>query len=219
MAKGIKDQLLESGEVTRGYIGVNLQELTAELADYFDLEGKTGVIISDVLKDSPADKAGIKANDIILEFNGEKIEGLTKFRNDIAMLKPGTEAEFLIDREGKQKTVTITIGEMTDDVLKAPTEKWTDLLGFKVDELTEELAKRFGYQAGEGVIITEIIDGGQAQSKGIKVGSVILSVNRKLVDSVDDFNEKIKESMDDGKVLLLIKQGRYNRLIIMSLEQ
>ncbi len=127
MAKGIYEQLIKTGVVERGFLGIALQDVNAKIAEAFGLETTKGVIIADVIKDSAAEKAGIRKNDVLVEFNGEPIESASRLLISVAELRPGTEAEVVVLREGQRQNLTVTLGKRPsmqprtqDDVLKAP---------------------------------------------------------------------------------------------------
>jgi serine protease Do len=210
MAKNIADQITKSGKVVRGYLGLYGQNVTAEMAESFKLEKAQGVIVSEVTKDSPADKAGLKQGDILLEMDGKKIENFTNFRNDIAVLKPDSSVKLLISREGKDEEINVTIGERPKALAQAgKSEEAKQQLGLQVQNLTKDLADEFGYTLSEGgVIVAEVDPDSAAASKGIQAGDLILSVNQKKVKSVSEFDEALQEVAKGKTVTLLIKRGQ-----------
>ncbi|MHC4205405.1 MAG: DegQ family serine endoprotease [Planctomycetota bacterium] len=218
MARNIKDQLVRDGKVTRGQLGVMIGELTQELADYFDIKESKGVVVSDVLKDSPAEKAGLQAGDIILKINDEDVESVGQLRNTVSMVAPGTEVELLIYRNGREKTVTVGIGELTDTIARAGASELPSKLGLTVQDLTEETRRYYGLQPGEGVVVSNVIPQSRAFEAGIRPGTIIISVNQQKVGSIYEFGEALKASVENGKVLLLIREQRYTRFVVLELE-
>jgi serine protease Do len=218
MAKIIKDQLVKTGKVTRGQLGVMIGDLTQDLADYFEMNSTKGVMVNEVLKGTPAEKAGIEVGDIILKINERDIENMGDLRNTIAMLTPGTKTKLLIYRDGKEQTVTVKIAELSDTQVFADTSQLDRRLGLTVENLTEEASRYYGLPSNEGVIVSNVNPNSDAYREGIRPGMIILSVNRIKVDSVEKFNEAIRASFKTKKVLLLIRSERYTRFVVLPLE-
>lgn len=220
MAKAIYDQLVESGSVVRGFLGVNIQDLTAAFAPHFGLDKDTkGVLVPDVIEDSAADKAGLKQGDVIVEFDGQPVEKVNKLLNRVAVLKPGTKVKVVVLRDGKRKTLTVELGERPPEgrIAAAPSEEAIEKLGFAVQELTDDLAERFGYQSQRGVVVTEVEPGSEAARKGITVGMLIMEVNRTQVSNTKEFNKEMKKADKEGAVMLLIKDRYGTRFVVLIL--
>jgi serine protease Do len=216
MAKNIKEQLLKFGKVTRGQLGISIQELSKELADSFNLESTKGILVADVLSDSPAEKAGLKTGDVILKLNGEEIADIGSFRNKIAMTAPGTNVELLIMRDGKKQEITVKIGELSEVRAQMSTSDITKKLGLQVQDLNKETAKLYGVPESKGIIVTGVAAYSPASMKGIKPGAVILSVDKKPISSVLEFNKILKEADKEKRVLLLLKEDKYTRFVVLS---
>jgi serine protease Do len=169
MARSIQEQLIKTGKVIRGFLGIYIQNMTPDLAESFGLNKSEGVVVTEVSKDLPADKAGLKQGDIILEMDGKKMKTDAMLRNDVAMLSPGTKVKLLIYRDGKQQEKTVTIsgrpGSAEEKV--EPTQQPKEQLGLQVQNLTKELAEQFGYSLGEGVFVSQVTPGSEADSEGI----------------------------------------------------
>ena len=220
MAKNIKEQLLKTGKVTRGQLGISIQEISKDLADSFGLKSTKGILVADVLADSPAEKAGLKTGDVILKLNGDDITDLGTFRNKIAMTAPGTNVDLFIMRDGKEKEINVKIGELNEvRAQMIGTSDITQNLGLQVQDLTNETAKLYGVPAEKGVIVTGVAAYSPAAMKGIKPGAVILSVNRKSIGSVLELNKALKDASQEKKVLLLLKEGTYTRFVVLSWEK
>ena len=176
MAKAIKDQLVAGGKVVRGFLGVKLnrQQVDADMAKSFGLDEAGGVLIAELIKGSPAETAGIEPGDIIRTVNGQKISDNSSFRNKVAMLKPGTKVDFGVFRDGKDRTIQVTITVFPDDpyALARASADASSKLGITVTELTSEIARRLGYGFEGGVIVSEVKDGSEAHKTGLQPGHV-----------------------------------------------
>jgi serine protease Do len=222
MAKNIEQQLKEKGKVIRGYLGILCQDITPDMAELLGLKKSEGIIISNVEKDSPADKAGLKGHDIILELNGKKIESYDTFRNEIADIQPDSKIKLTVSRDGEKQNITVTLGERPADgtakVLPKEQPKSKEALGIEVQDVTNDIARQLGYKAGEGVVVTSVDPGSPAGEAGIESGDLILSVDRKNVNSADEF-EKAISKIKGNKVLLLVKSGDVSQFIVIQLVQ
>ena len=221
MAKHAYEQLVKGGTVERGYLGVLPQDLEPEMAKAFGLKNGKGVLMPEVTKDSAADKAGLKHNDVILELNGKPVESADSFRNRIAMLKPGSKVQLVIWRDGKRKTLTVKLSKRpsTDELPGTLPEETREELGFSVQTLTDELAKRYGYEGQTGVIVTSVDRGSQAERLKITPGALIKEVNQQKVGNTREFNDAIKEARKEGGALLLVKLERYTFFAYLKLSE
>ncbi|MBW1680947.1 MAG: DegQ family serine endoprotease [Deltaproteobacteria bacterium] len=216
MVKAIKNQLIEHGKVQRGYLGVSIQALTEDLMKSFHLKETQGVLISDVTKDSAADKAGLRRGDVVVEYDHKPVKDPGHFRNMVALTPPGTKVEIGVIRSGKKKVVTAVLGSLEETRTAAVNEKQlVEKLGFTVQELTEDLARQFGYEGKTGVLISQVAPGTPAQFAGLRPGMLILEVNRKQVKSVREFFDAFRGSKS---VLLLVQYGPYARYVILQVQ-
>ncbi len=218
MARAIKEQLMESGTVTRGYLGVYLQEITQLLADSLELADAKGILISDVVEDSPAEKSGLQQGDVVRKIDGQPVDDTGAFRNEISNRRPGTEIELLIHRDGEELHVNVTIGRLDDEEEEASLQQAMEKLGIRIDDVTEEMARRFGYSPGEGVVITDIDPSARIAQAGIRVGTLITGVNRIRVRSVEEFNNAIEEAMQLGRLVLTVRRGRFHQYVPIPLD-
>jgi len=217
LAKAIANQLIEHGEVTRGYLGIVIQQLTPDLAESFDLDSGKGILVAQVSEDSPAEKAGLRQGDVIVEYRGEAVTDVGSFRNRVSLTAPGSTEPITVLRGGKRKTLQVTIGKLTEDKLIAqgPAQS-ADEIGLTVQTLTPQLAEQFDAEPGEGVVVTEVRPGSIAAMAGIETGSVILQVNREAVKSAADFQRTVKQGAGDKRVLLLVRKGGMQRYVVLS---
>ena len=221
MIKAVKEQLVLTGHVVRGYLGIIIQEMTPKLAKSFGLDVHKGILVAQVSKNSPAEKAGIKQGDVIVEFDGKKVEKVSPFRNKVALKKPGSKQKITLLRNGKRKIIFIIIGELSKEELSASGETTQNLnkLGLTVQTLTPDLAKQLGLQNEKGVLVTRVTPDTVAAIAGIKAGAVILEVNRKPVSSAGEFKKRVAKSLKTGSVLLLIKEGQYSRFVVLTIDK
>jgi serine protease Do len=217
VANAIANQLIEQGEVTRGFLGIVIQPLTADLAESFGMQQGEGILIAQVTEDSPAGKAGLRQGDVIVAYRGEPVTDVGNFRNRVALTPPGTSQELTIVREGQRQTLGVTIGTLNADALasSSPTQT-SEELGLTLQTLTPQLAEQFGGQAGEGVLVTEVKPGSIAAVAGIEPGTLILQVNREWVKSVADFQQAVRAGRETGRVLLLVRKDEMQRFVVLS---
>jgi len=218
MAKYIYAQMAEGGKVVYGALGIIISNLDPDLAESLGIKDTKGVIIIEVLEGSAAEKAGMKRYDVVVEFNGEKVEEVNAFRSRVAMLKPGTKVKIVVIRNGNRETLNAELGESSEELksAKAP-EKMMRQLGITIQNLTDDLAERYGYQDQQGVIITSVEPDSEAEQKGITSGMLIMEVDQKPVRNTKDFDQAIEKASEAGKVLLLINDGRYRTLVVLKL--
>ncbi len=208
MAKNIMAQIIDKGSVTRGFLGVTLQPVDKDIADAFNLPKPEGALISEVIKDSPADQAGLKQGDIILEYNKIPIKSLQSFRNEISLMNPGTTIDLKINRKGQIMSISVVLGTASDNI--ALGGNLIQKLGMEIDSLTPDLAKQLGLtQREEGVVITKIKPGSPAATAGLRPGFLIQAVNHKKVTNVSEFNEALGQP-ENKRILLLVRQKQHD---------
>jgi serine protease Do len=202
LAKRVVDDLVATGKVTRAYIGISPQEITPDLMDAFNLTEVSGVLVSKIEDDSPAHKAGLEVGDVIVEFNGEKVPNVSKFRIAVATSKVGEKVPVKIIRENKNDVLFIQLDSFPED--KVADAKETPPVqsgpGITVEDTDSNFAKRNGITATEGVIISKIEANSPADIAGLQVGMIILKVNNITVNTVDDFNAEMTNAQDNLKL-------------------
>ena len=216
MANLIKDQLIATGRVERGYIGIVMQDLTPELAEYFNLKSQNGVVVMDVTKESPAEKAGLKKDDVVIRVNNRDVSDSQDIRNIIGLTQPGTEVEVVILRGGKEQKFTLTVAGRDQSEL-AQTGEIGKKLGLTVRTIDQETAQKNNLTEGQGVLVEKVASGSPAENAGIEPSMLILSVNRIDISTVAEFNEALKESEQSKRALLLVKTGRFSQYVLLRL--
>jgi serine protease Do len=210
MVKEVLVQLKEKGKVTRGWIGVSIQEVTPEIASSFGLKEPVGALVSSVMPGDPAEKGGIEAGDIVVEFDGTQIENVNDLPRTVAAVPPGKKAKVRVIRDGKEKILFVEIAEKSEPGEEAPKEevgKVEEKLGLSVRDITPEIAQRLGIKDTAGVFVNAVKRGSPAADAGIRRGDIIKEMNRKPVRDVEEYNEAIKDALKDDVILLLVSRG------------
>jgi len=214
MAKRNIDDLINLGKVRRSWLGVYIQEVTPEIAKQFGLpEDTKGVLVGDVVKDSPAEKSGIKRGDIITKVNNEEVDSPGELQDKIGSIEIGEKANIEVVRDGKETSFVVRIDEMPtvdEEGSELSKEKvFSVQTGLKVQMVTPEIAKEVGLPWVKGLAITEVISGSSADDMGLQPGDIILEANRVEVSTVDEW-EKVISKLEPGDTLLLLvfRSGR-----------
>jgi serine protease Do len=209
MAEKVMEQLIEKGEVVRGFLGVVMQDVDPLLAESFDLPDTDGALIADVMPDSPADKAGIKEGDFIVSIDGEKITNSDDLRMTIADLAPGQEVEIEFYRDGELMEAEVELIAQPEE-LAGPAHRILDRelaedYGLEVETLTEDMAERLGYQSDvEGVVITKISPFSEAAEQGLTAGMVITHVGEEVVVTAEEFADALEDADEQGVRLRVV---------------
>jgi serine protease Do len=207
MAKHVMDEILSDGKVSRGLLGVSLQTIDYNLAQAFGLKKVEGALVSNVSKGSPAERAGLQVEDIILRYNDHPVESAATLRNAVYMMKPGTKITLTVLRKDQIIQIPVTVGNYADLETSETSVLQKNRLGLEIENLTPEMARTLGYTQDQGVVITRVNPSSIAALAGLKKGSLILSVNRKKIANVSEFNQALAETPKGRPVLLQIKQG------------
>jgi serine protease Do len=217
MAKSIIPQLQEKGKVSRGWLGVTIQPITKDLAQSFAMSNEKGALVSEVLPDSPAEKAGLKAGDIIVQFDGKEIKEMGELPRLVAVTPIGKKAVIKIIREGKEQRLDAEIAMLKDGgVENSPATP--DRLGVTVKELTRELAASMNLKESSGVVVTEVKPDGLAQAVGLQRGDVIKELNAKKILTVNDYEKALGEMKKGDMLRILTRHGDSSRYVAIKLD-
>ncbi len=220
MARMVMEQLLQSGKVTRGYIGVGIQEVTPAMARAFGMKEPRGVAVTSVEPGSPAAQAGIETGDVIVSFNGEPVSDLNAFRNRVAAMGPGAEIRLGINRDGKEQSLNVKLAELPTQMAGRQEEPARGpggvIEGVSVETLSAEQARRFGFPAGiEGVVVTQVAPSSKAYDAGLRPGDVIVSVNRRPVKTVAEYAQAVRQAGDP----VLLRVNRRGQSLFVAVER
>ena len=233
LARGIIADLKEFGRARRGWLGVRFQAVSAEIAESFGLEEAQGALVAEVVEGSPAEKAGIMPNDVILTFNGEPVDG-QRFPLMVAAVELDTEVEMTVLREGRERNITVVIGELEEDNLvvasrgepprrsNTPQRKEIEDLGVTVAELSPTIRERYELpEEISGLVIVDVDEESDAANKGLRRGDIISEVQQQPVETAEEAEEAIADakSKDRKVVLLRVQSGENFRLVPVRIEQ
>jgi serine protease Do len=216
IARAIQGQLASTGKVSRGYLGISMQKVTQDMAEFFKLEQAGGALITDVVKDSPAEKAGLKKDDVIIRIGSRMIDDVPQVQNIVGYSVPGTRLDVTVIRNGREKSLEVEVGSLDDSEL-ASTSDLGRKFGLKVAAVDAAAAEEYRVEEGVGVVVTEVMPQSPADRAGIRPGMVILEANRQAANSVADFNAALAESEQSKKAMLLVKTGRYAQYVVLRL--
>jgi serine protease Do len=217
LAKDIVSQLKTDGEVTRGWLGVTIQDLKGDLASYYGVKEKSGVLVASVVPGDPADQAGIQPKDIITKVDGKEVTTSRDLTNLAAKLGVGDTAEITVSRKGQTKTFDVKVGRRPLTLAAASEDQRPESkgeFGFEVTELTPEIVKRFNIEETKGVIVVNVAPDGKAMAAGVQQGDLIIEINRENVSTVKDFKELIDRHKKDGGINLLVKRMNAGLMVI-----
>ncbi len=215
IVRHVIDQIMNSGGVKQAYLGIILQPIDKELADGLGLEKTDGVLVSDVMKDSPAAKGGLMQGDVILLYNDKTVKNVAKFRNDVAMMDPGQEIKLKVLRNNHSIDLKILLGVQSDAELIS--QELSQKIGIEVENLTPDLASKLKLPSdAPGIVITKILPGSPAQMANLKPGFLITAVagqgnEPKIVKNTAEFNAALKDLGQRKHVILIVRHQNYQR--------
>lgn len=216
LARLIADQLIEHGEVIRGYAGMVVQPLSQELAQSFGLPNRQGALVAEVVGGSPAEKAGLRSGDVIVSWDGQAVREPGDLRNRVSLTPPGKRVALTVVRDGKRDELSMAVERLEDQQQIAAAGAALDQLGFAVQTLTSDLARQFGLRSAEGVVVTEVDPGSVAAAAGIRPGTVILQVNRRAVRTIEEFQELVDAAGAQRQILLLLSDQGRSRYVVLN---
>lgn len=219
LAKSVIDQLKATGTVIRGWLGVLIQQITPEIAQGLGLNGVKGVLVSDVAPGGPADKAGIKRGDIIVNFNGAKVDDVTELTSMVAQMAPGSNVDVKVLRDGKESDFTVTLGTLPEAAAESDEEEIKEEIGITANEITPQIASEFNLGEITGVVITDVEDGSVAAEAGLRPGDVILEIDKKPIKNLEDYKSAMDGVKNAGNALFLVKRGEYTLYVGIKLGQ
>ena len=208
MAKEIAPQLQAKGHVTRGLLGVSIQDITPELAKSFGLKEDKGALVAQVVPGGPAEKAGIEQGDVIVSFDGKIVEDSKDLPRIVASTPVGKSVTVKVVREGKQIDRMVSVGEMEAEAAEQTKTQAPASLGLSVQTITPQIAQELGIKGAEGVVVTKVAPGSAAAEAMIRRGDIIREVNRKPVKNAEDFTRMVGQADTKEGILLLIQRGQ-----------
>jgi serine protease Do len=218
MAQKVMKQLIEKGSVSRGWLGVMLQDISPDLAKALNLKNTSGTIIAEVTEDSPAVQGGLRRGDVVIRFEDKNIKNADHLKNEVGLSSPESVVKMIVLRDGKEKQLKVKLGSRpTDNKLSYNSPKIDKTLGMRVQDLSPQLAKHFGYnEATRGVIITEISQESPAFRAGLKPGLLVLEINRQKVPDVRTFENLIRKINLKNGILLLIASPKGAQYLVLK---
>ncbi|MCJ7600641.1 MAG: PDZ domain-containing protein, partial [Desulfobulbaceae bacterium] len=218
MTKNVIEQLKTSGKVTRGWLGVMIQNVSQDLARQFGLDKPIGALVGEVSPGGPAEKAGILPGDIIVEYKGKEISQMNMLPTLVAQTPVGETVNVALFRNGKKKNVSVTVAKLEEDEVTGEMGQ-ESLLGLTVQQLTPELAQSLKINDKEGVIVANVEPGSAAEEAGLRPGDLILEVNRQEVKNLEEYNNALANLDKKESILLLVKRDRHTRFVVLEPKQ
>lgn len=217
VAKGILAQLREHGKVVRGWLGIQISNLSDDMAKSFGLPNTKGALIQDIDERGPATKAGLQAGDVVLEVDGRRIDDNGDLSSYIASRPPGTSVALRVFRDGHEQTIKVTLGTFPDEAAEPSTgEERGASLGMTLRDLTPDLARQLDLpRETRGAVVMNVEAGESAERAGLQRGDVIVSVNGARIESVDEFEQHIDKARPDGLARLRVRRGTSHTFVIL----
>jgi serine protease Do len=218
MAKPLIPQLVNTGEVTRGYLGVSIQSITPDLAKALKLEERQGALVSEVVQGSPAAQAGIHRGDVIVGFNGESVKDSHDLPAIVAKTPVGETATVTLRRDGKTQKVPVTVGKLPSERVTSeePSHAGQTQWGLQLQDVTPQMARQRGLADESGVMVVGVQPGSPAERAGLQRGDLIREVNRQPVQSVQDARDAFAKADTHDALVLLVKRGQGSLFVAMA---
>jgi len=220
MVRSVMDQIVRTGKVTRGYMGISIQDITSQLSQAMNIGQTRGALVGDVAPDGPAARSGLAPGDVLVEANGKPIEDSRTLRLMVSAMEPGSKLDLRVLRNGESRNVTLTLAELPTDQAAAlapppsrekpsAAEAGPGRLGVAVTEVTPDIARQLQLPATlKGIVIADVEQGSIADEAGLQPGDVIVEVNRKPVNTVPEFQSQIANRGSNPLLLLVNREGR-----------
>ena len=212
--KELLPQLRDKGKVVRGFIGASVQRVSPEIAESFGINPARGALVADLVKGGPAERAGVKTGDVIIEFDRKPIKDSADLPQQVARVAPGSAVQLKLIRGGKETTLPLTVGEMKEAEVAASTEEGE--LGLTVQPLTPQLAESLGLERANGLVISAVKPGSAADDAGLRAGDVIMEINRQAVKSLAEYNREIARNDKAKSVLFLVRRGQSSLFLALK---
>ncbi len=216
LAKKVMNDLIKEGRVIRAWLGVSIQELNQDLSESLGLDDIDGILISDVVEDSPAESAKLKEGDVIIKVNDDNVHKPSELQINISSRSPGESVKLTIIRNTKTKVISVKLDELPGDepVVKLEDEDVDVELGFSVRANNEELTHEYGLESKKGVVIVKVSPGSEAQEKGVRAGDKIVTLEGKTIKDMDDYKTALEKIEKNQTILVLIETKNGNKRFI-----
>ena len=212
--KELLPQLRDKGKVVRGFIGVSVQKVTPEIAESLGINPARGALVGDLVKGGPAERAGVKTGDVIIEFDRRPIKDSADLPQQVARVAPGAAVQIKVIRDGRETAMPLTIGEMKEAEVTAAAQEGE--LGLTVQPLTPQLAETLGLERGTGLVISAVKPGSAAEDAGLRPGDVLVEINRRPVKNLADYNREIAGNDKAKSVLFLVRRGQSSLFLALK---
>jgi len=220
LARTIMLELIKTGKVIRPWVGIGLQDISADLMKFFNLKEKEGALISQVYGGSPAEKAGLKVGDVVVEVDGVKIKNSQDVVREVLKKKVDQKVSFVVLREGKRVEISVTTAQMPEKIgERGPAKPAKEWFGLRVSNVTPDIAKQLGLTKTEGVVIVGVQPNSTAQNSGLKPGDIILEINHQKIANEEDYRTTMEKAKPGQGVLLLIDRGGSTFFVTMTEEK
>jgi len=213
LAKNVLDELKSKGKVIRGYLGVYLQDITEDLKEGLGLPSLDGVLLSEVVRNTPASKAGLKSGDVVLEFDEKEVKDLQSFRIQVASTSVGKKVKMKIFRDGKEKEVSVTISEFPEELSVVTQEEEKSELGLNVIDVTDSRAQRFDVKVKSGVVVVDVKIDSPAEKARISVGDIIIYIGKQQITNSTDYRQAVANLQQGKPVIFQIQRGERKRYV------